>query len=210
MQVKPLDYHHVFFIFLYDCPDDLYPVKNDLYHYKGQLSFSTIGGMLRQDYRAFPIFKGMGKQEIDLLFAAFEPCQFPGNSIIIEPGQPADYLYILASGKVSVRYHPYDGPPFVFDVIEPGDVFGWSMALGRSVYTAAATAEEDSQAYRLSKERLIQLKQHYPELVSILMERLIKQITQRPQSTQGEFLNILMEGVDRNGDVVRRLKKDGR
>jgi CRP-like cAMP-binding protein len=161
--------------------------------------------MFRQQIQKFALFDGFSKQDIDVLCSVFEPCRFPGNTTIIEQGQPTDYLYILTAGRVTIRYKPYDGPPFIFATIEPGDVFGWSMALGRPRYTSAAVAEEDCQAYRLSKERLSQLCERNPEVVSILMERLVDRIIQRAQSAQGEIVNILMEGIDRNGDCARRI-----
>jgi CRP-like cAMP-binding protein len=166
--------------------------------------------MCGQDFRDFSIFEGFSKQQLDLLAVAFEPCRFAGNTTIIEQGQPTDFLYILASGKVIIRYKPYDGTPFTFATIEPGDVFGWSMALGRPVYTSAAIAEQDCQAYRISKARLVQMCDRCPEAVSELMNRLVNRIIQRAQSAQGEILNILMDGIDRNGNCVRRLNKNGK
>lgn len=145
-----------------------------------------------------------------MLTSAFEPCWFSRNTTIIEQGQPTDYLYILSSGKVIIRYKPYDGPPFTFATIDPGDVFGWSMAIGRPVYTSEAVADEDCQAYRLSKERLILMSDRNPEIVSVLLKRLVDRIMQRAQSAQGEILNILIEGIDRNGDCMRRLKNGKR
>lgn len=166
--------------------------------------------MYRQDLEDFAIFDGFSRQEIEQLTSAFEPCWFTRDTIIIEQGQPTDYLYILSSGKVIIRYKPYDGPPFTFATIDPGDVFGWSMALGRPVYTSEAVAEADCQAYRLSKERLIQMSDRCPEVVAVLMRRLVDRIIQRAQSAQGEILNILIEGIDRNGNYIRRLKNGKR
>ncbi len=165
--------------------------------------------MFRQDIKDFALFEGMNKQDLDLLCSSFEPCRFAGNTTIIEQGQPTDYLYILASGRVSIRFKPYDGPPFTFATIEPGDVFGWSMALGRPVYTSAAVAEVDCQAYRMSKERLNYLCERNPQVVAILMERLVDRIVQRAQSAQGEILDILMEGIEINGNCSRRSNKNG-
>ncbi len=166
--------------------------------------------MYRQDLQDFAIFDGFTRQEVDQLTAVFEPCWFSHNTTIIEQGQPTDYLYILSSGKVIIRYKPYDGPPFTFATIDPGDVFGWSMALGRPVYTSAAIADQDCQAYRLSKERLIQMSDRCPDVVAVLMKRLVDRIIQRAQSAQGDILNILMEGIDRNGNCIRRLNKNGK
>ncbi len=166
--------------------------------------------MYQQNLKDFALFDGFTRQEVEQVTAVFEPCWFPHDSVIIEQGQPTDYLYILSSGKVIIRYKPYDGPPFTFATIDPGDVFGWSMALGRPVYTSEAVAEADCQAYRLSKERLIQMSDRCPEVVAVLMRRLVDRIIPRAQSAQGEILNILIEGIDRNGNYIRRLKNGKR
>lgn len=166
--------------------------------------------MFRQDIQDCSIFDGFSAHDLDMLTSAFEPCRFPAGSTIIEQGQPTDYLYILSSGRVIIHFKPYDGPPFSIATIAPGDVFGWSVALGKSTYTSAAIAEEDCQAYRLSKERLKLLGDRYPELVSVLMERLVDRIIQRAQSAQGEIFNVLIDGIDRNGKSIRRPGKNGR
>lgn len=165
--------------------------------------------MSRQEIQDYSIFDGFSKHDLDLLTAAFEPCRFPASTTIIEQGSPTNYLYILTSGRVIIRFKPYDGPPFTIATIEPGDVFGWSAALGKASYTSAAIAEADSQTYRLSKEKLNQLCQRYPALVSVLMEKLVDRIIQRAQSAQGEIFNILMDGIDRNGNCVRRTGNNG-
>ena len=103
--------------------------------------------MFRQVIEKTSLFKGLSKQDVDLLYSAFEPCWFARDTTIIEQGHPTDYLYILTSGKVSIRYTPYDGPPFTFATVEPGDVFGWSMALGRPVYTSLSRRSTRLIAY---------------------------------------------------------------
>lgn len=166
--------------------------------------------MFRQEIQDFSIFDGFSKHEIELLTASFEPCRFSGDTTIIEQGSPTEFLYILTFGRVVIRYKPYDGPAFIIATIEPGEVFGWSMALGKASYTSAAIAEEDCQAYRLSKEKLCQLYDRNPSVASILIERLVDRIIQRAQSAQGEIFSILLEGIDRNGNCVRRDGKNGK
>jgi CRP-like cAMP-binding protein len=83
-------------------------------------------------------------------------------------------------------------------------VFGWSAALGRSVYTSGAQAVESGLAIRIRKDSLTQFCNLHPETGKILLERLASVISERLKNTHGEVLSILTSGVDKTGDCSRR------
>ena len=100
--------------------------------------------MFRQDYAQLPIFAGLDGDQISQLSPFLVECSLQKDMVIFEQGPACEYLYILLTGEVAVRYKPYDGPLLAVARIEPGGVFGWSAALGRDVYTSGAVALQDS------------------------------------------------------------------
>lgn len=153
--------------------------------------------MFRQDYAQLAIFSGMDGNQISQLSPFIVECQFPQDFMIFGQGQPADYLYILLSGEVVIRYKPYDGPPLNVAHIVPGGVFGWSAALQRDVYTSGALAVRPSVACRIRGYNLHVICAQYPETGKILLERLASVIAERLRSTHTQVLGILTQGMDR-------------
>ncbi len=163
--------------------------------------------MFRQEYAHLAIFEGLSAAQLELLSPLLEICHFPTEETIFQQGQVADYLYILLLGEVVIRYKPYDGPPLTVSRIAPGGVFGWSAALGRQEYTSAAVAAGPCEAYRISGQDLQQLCERHPDAGAMLLERLASVITERLRGTHNQILNILSQGVERNGDCSPRSDK---
>lgn len=152
--------------------------------------------MFGQDYAQISIFAGLDGNQISQLSPFMIECQFAKDTVIFEQGQPADHLYILLTGEVTIQYKPYDGPVLTVGRIEPGGVFGWSAALGRDIYTSGAVAVKNSVAYRVRSANLQVICTEYPETGKILLDRLASGIAERLQGTHTQILGILSERMD--------------
>jgi CRP-like cAMP-binding protein len=168
--------------------------------------FIKIVEMPRLILRDFSIFKGFSEPQIDWLAGLFEQVVYHHNDLIFDQGDPADYLYVLATGNVIIRYKPYDGPALTVATIDPGCIFGWSAVLGRPAYTSFALALEDSEAYRLSSCRLRSICDDYPEVGALLVKQLADMVNQRHPQTQNEILHILRISIDQNDNCDQRKK----
>ena len=169
--------------------------------------------MFRQGIRDFPIFKDFSDAQMDGLAQRFELRCYPPKAMIFDQGQAAKFLYILASGKVIIRFKPYDGPPLTVATIEPGGVFGWSAALGRALYTSGALTGETSEVYRISGMNLNALCTECPDTGAVLIKRLASMVNVHQQGSiqaESEIVNILQSSMDKNGDCSRRIKHNGR
>ncbi len=164
--------------------------------------------MFRQDYARLPIFAGLDSNQLSHLTPYMVECHFPKDTVIFEQGQPAEYLYILLTGEVLVRYKPYDGPPLNVARIEPGGVFGWSAALRRDVYTSGAIAIQESATYRLRGASLQNIHDKYPDTGQILLERLASVIAERLRSTHTQVLGMLTQGMETEAYCSKRSSHD--
>ncbi len=172
---------------------------------------SNIIAMLEQDSHEISIFQGFTAHQLELLDTAFEAFFLLRDTHVFEQGDVSEYLYILTSGKVIIRYKPYDGPPLTVATIGSGGVFGWSAALGRSHYSSGALVIEDCQGYRISKARLSVLCEEYPDTSGVLLKRLASLVNNKMDPTYAEILKILKNGIKAPGlDHQRNLKNDRR
>ncbi|MEW6180367.1 MAG: cyclic nucleotide-binding domain-containing protein [Chloroflexota bacterium] len=167
--------------------------------------------MLTAELRNFPIFDGLPPSKVEWLAGQFERLVIPAKRTIFQQGDPADYLYLLISGKVIIRYKPYDGPPLTVATIQAGEVFGWSAVLGRHIYTSAAVTVEDSNLYRIKGERLKSVCEECPETGALLYQRLAQIASEHKKHlpAEGELLRVLTSNMDKQGECYRRIE-DGR
>jgi CRP-like cAMP-binding protein len=74
------------------------------------------------------------------------------GAVLFKTGDPADSLYILEEGRISVCADQKDHS--VSFVHTPGDFFGWSSLLERPAYSASAEAVVQSAVMRINKADL--------------------------------------------------------
>lgn len=185
-------------------------LNNDVCHCEIFGCFITILAMFRDVLREFPIFQGFTESQLDVLVSAFEDFDYPSGTHIFEQGQAAHYLYILTEGKVIIRYKPFDGPQLTVATINPGGVFGWSAAIGRTLYSSGALTVEDSRGYRISKARLVELCAENPETSAVLLKHLAVLVNNPMDPAHAEVLKILDRGIKRNGNCNQRMVQNGR
>ncbi|GBU29691.1 Crp/Fnr family transcriptional regulator [Treponema sp. R8-4-B8] len=73
-----------------------------------------------------------------------KPAQYRSGSLIYFKGDPAEKIYILQSGKVSLVYQDIETGADVRDPVQPGEFFGVKSALGRYAREENAVALSDS------------------------------------------------------------------
>lgn len=64
-------------------------------------------------------------------------------------GEPADHLYVLASGRVKIAHPVHDGGEVITDLLVPGDLFGTLSTLGDATYPETAWAMTTACALRM-------------------------------------------------------------
>ncbi len=153
-----------------------------------------IGAMrLSTEFRNLPIFQGLTEKQIKQISRFMEMRHFPSQKTIFWQGEFASYVYILLSGKVAIRYKPYDGEAITISNIIPGWVFGWSAALGRTSYTSGAVTLEDCKICRISKENIEKICLIDNETGIIFLQRLTTILAERINPPQNSFFKILTQ-----------------
>lgn len=146
-------------------------------------------------FEDLPLFRDLAPEQIQLLRPIFIPCDCYLGTNLFEQGDPAEYLYLVAEGEVTIRYKPDDGPPIVIARIRPGGVVGWSAALGNRFYTSAAVCSDSTQLVRVRARDLRRLYELYPDTGILILDRLASVIAERLLHTHDQVMALLMHGM---------------
>jgi CRP-like cAMP-binding protein len=144
------------------------------------------------------LFQGLNASQRVLLHSLFVPVDYYQDSTIFVQGDPADYLYVVIVGEVVVDFKPEDGPALTVARVKPGDIVGWSAALGRRIYTSSASCVTYTQLLRVKGEDLRKLCELHPETGIVILERLASVIAERLHSTHEIVVQLLEIGLLRN------------
>ena len=144
---------------------------------------------------SLPFFQGLQPGDRQRILQRFHVEDHEVEEVIFFQGQPADRLYLLASGQVEIRFKPDDGEALTVSVIEPGGVFGWSAALGRRSYTSGAVCTESGHSLSIRSRDLRRIFEENPATGVILLERLAEVIAMRLTSTHAHVMELLRQGL---------------
>jgi CRP-like cAMP-binding protein len=142
-----------------------------------------------------PFFCGLSNEQREQLRQLFIPVDCYTGTVLFEQGEPAEYLYLVVVGEVTIRFKPDDGTPITVARVRPGGIVGWSAALGSRSYTSGATCEEYTQMLRLAGRDLRSLCNRYPETGILILERLAAVIAERLRNTHEQVMTLLKQGI---------------
>jgi MFS superfamily sulfate permease-like transporter len=109
-----------------------------------------------------------------------QPLRLSAGDRLFEEGDPADRLYLLLSGSVSVLSHPgADGRSQRYLSISPGMLLGETAMLDGGGRTAAAEADTEVELVTLDAAALEALQQERPALAATLYRRIAVHLSQR-------------------------------
>jgi CRP-like cAMP-binding protein len=141
------------------------------------------------------LFKDMKEEHVNLLQRLFERYSYRSGTVIVKQGAPADYFYLIISGKAQVSFKPYDGAAITISHVGKDDLFGWSAVVGSNAYTSSVTAIEDLETYRIRGNRLRALCIEYPEAGKDILERLATVVSSRWTNSHEQVKAILVNAL---------------
>jgi CRP-like cAMP-binding protein len=144
-----------------------------------------------QKLKSLPAFAGLSSGQVERLAELFRAVMFPAGAVVFAAGDRADSLYIVESGDVIIRFHPYDGGALDIATINAGGAFGWSAALRRSYYTASAICRTDVTAFTIQAQLLHQTMADDPEFANALLEHASQTASSRFDGLGQQIIRIL-------------------
>jgi glutaminase len=120
-----------------------------------------------------PLCRGLSDAHLELLASRLERRTLQPGELIVRAGDPAEEIYILISGEVSVTIDLEAGRRRLVTII-PGATFGELAVLGQATRTADVRADRPSELLALSSTAFDELKRSCPELQAALLRNLLR------------------------------------
>lgn len=111
-----------------------------------------------------PFFKHLPAQSIAEINALFHDRSFPAAQPIYFEGDAAQYLYLIAMGRVRLVRNTSAGREVVLDILHGGEYFGNLKALGADAYGEAAVTQTDCCILQISTDDFEGILQRYPDV----------------------------------------------
>jgi CRP/FNR family transcriptional regulator, cyclic AMP receptor protein len=102
-------------------------------------------------------------------------------------GEPADAVYFLKSGKVTIASVAPDGREAVFAVLGPPAFFGETCLAGETQWVSSAIAVETSTAVRVEKRVVEEILHKHPELCAEFSTGLLVRIIRLEEDVRAQF-----------------------
>jgi glutaminase len=104
--------------------------------------------------------------------------RFATGETILRKGDPADCIYFLTEGQVSVVTELPNGELTRLSTLSSGMTFGELAAVSRAARTADVRADEMATCYALPLETFERLGETRPDLKLALLENLLTNVCQ--------------------------------
>jgi len=153
--------------------------------------------MLPQLLRRCPLFSGLGEQELAALARLAQQHEFARDEVIFEMQEPADGLYVIASGRVKVCVATSGGKELILATLGPEQFFGEMALIDNEPRSASVVAQLPTMTYRIHRNDFEALLATHPGLARVMLRELSLRL--RRANAQMESLITL--------DVVGRLAR---
>ena len=127
---------------------------------------------LRKALQLAPLFADLDTNSMAAIERELSLLVLPGGAPLFRQGEPADAVYVVASGCLGVFRHEDDGSadePILMAEIPPGNIVGEMSLLSHGQRTRSVAALRDSEVWRLARGSFDKLTALHPEVLPALM-----------------------------------------
>ncbi|MGE4080929.1 MAG: patatin-like phospholipase family protein, partial [Reyranella sp.] len=127
---------------------------------------------LRRALQRAPLFADLDSHSMAAVEREMALTALPGGAPLFRQGEPADAVYVVASGCLGVFRHEDDDSaeePILMAEIPPGNIVGEMSLLSHTQRTRSVAALRDSEVWRLGRTSFDRLTALHPEVLPTLM-----------------------------------------
>ena len=163
------------------------------------------------DYRLkiigrLPFFRHLPRYAVIEINRLFEDRDIAAGQAIYFEGDPGEYLYLVATGKVKLVRHTSSGRDVLLDILRGGEYFG-NLAISGQAYAESAVAQTDCCILRISANNFERVLHHYPEVTM----KVLQAVRQRLEESQESIKHLSVYTVEQRiaATLLRVAKKLG-
>lgn len=157
--------------------------------------------------RAAPLFRNLSKEDRTRLASVAVARSYEKGELVFAEGDPSDFLYTIASGRVKVVKMLPSGREVILEIFGPGDPLGAVVAYEGRPYPATAVATEKAVCILVRCAPFFALMETHPSLVrGFLMgltQRLVELTRRIPEVAGGRvetrFAHLFLKLADKVG-----------
>lgn len=112
-----------------------------------------------------PVFNTLSASDAEEVRPYLISSKYKKKEVIFSEGDPSDWFYIVAKGKVKITKLSQTGRELILELISPMDFFGGVAVIKGFPYPANAVAMEDSEILKISKSNLMRILDRFPNLM---------------------------------------------
>ena len=139
---------------------------------------------------SYPFFQGMKKEHLDLLSRQISQDTFKANEYVFEAKQKASNLFLILKGKVSIEAISPEGRSFSIQVLNQGDILGWSWLVPPYEWRFSARAVENTELLIIDGEFIRKKSEKDHDLGYEIFKRLAPIFVQRLEATRQQLLEM--------------------
>ncbi|HPZ06623.1 MAG TPA: cyclic nucleotide-binding domain-containing protein [Candidatus Eremiobacteraeota bacterium] len=144
--------------------------------------------------KLIPLFNVLGEKNLERIESRIKLRRYQGNTILFNEGEPANELYIIKSGEITIfKDFPHRNLKRTIATLTKGDLFGDMGILLESPRTLSASISSDTaELYIISKIDFLYILRTYPD-VNIKLSRIL---CQRIKETNGRLMDYLADYIE--------------
>ena len=142
------------------------------------------------------LFKQLSEQQLAALAAIGTERTLPAGTVIHQEDNVADTIYVILVGRVGVRFslRPFiKSRQLCLDVLQPGELFGWSALVPPHKLTGSAVCLEDVRLLAWEREPLHAALESDPALGYRFMSFLSEVIATRLRDSRMQLIQELAQ-----------------
>ena len=137
------------------------------------------------------LFRDLPPPIIERIGSYMKIRKIPRGTTIFTKGDPGTGLIGVLSGSVKISVASADGRDIVFNIIQPGEIFGEIALLDGHPRTADATAMSDCELMVIERRDFIQFLRSQPDMTLKFIEILCARLRRTSEQVQDlTFLNL--------------------
>lgn len=147
------------------------------------------------------IFNGLFNGDGNVLEEVVVSKAFQRKELIFKPGDDADAIYWIRSGRIKIYKVTEDGREIIFGMYQPGEMFGEMAFWGDEPRDCYAEAMEETRCLAIQRANLFRLAKRKPKIIY----RIGKLVNERRRQTEEELESLLYKCV--RGRLAGQLLK---
>ena len=142
----------------------------------------------------YPFFQGLDEPLLRRLAACGRDAHFDAEEFVFRAGEPADSLYVIREGAISLEVYTPHRPVLPVHILGPGDLLGWSWLIPPFQWHFDARALQPTRMIAFEGRCLREAFDQDHELGYQLLVRFFPIVVQRLQATRMQLLELYETG----------------